>query len=292
MTDDRLSAIFAALADPTRRAILARLAEGDATVSELAEPFPISLPAISRHLKVLEQAGLISRSRSAQWRSSSLRVGGLQELIAWMEGNQAFWDARFDRLDAHLDRVMAEEADASAKAAAQAAPSASKTTAHPEGASMPTQASQELVMTRVFNAPRSLVYKAFTDPDQLAQWYPPTGFSVPRDSVEIDARVGGAQRLVMLSDNDPNFKAPVDATFTEVIENELLATTEEFVGVPGLQEPGKLNVRIEFHDEGNKTRVVLRQGPHTAAMMPMAKAGREDSFSKLDKILEAAQLHS
>ena len=73
--EDRLSVIFAALADPTRRAILARLAEGDATVTELAEPFSISLPAISRHLKVLEQAGLISRSRSAQWRSSSLKAG-------------------------------------------------------------------------------------------------------------------------------------------------------------------------------------------------------------------------
>lgn len=291
MTDDRLSAIFSALADPTRRAILARLAEGDATVSELAEPFPISLPAISRHLKVLEQAGLISRSRSAQWRSSSLRVGGLREVMAWMEGNQAFWDASFDRLDAHLDRVMAVEAEASAKAAAEAASSATKTTAHPEGAPMTTEAMQELVLTRVFNAPRPLVYKAFTDPDQLAQWYPPTGFSVPRDSMEVDARVGGAQRFVMLSDNDPNFKAPVDATFTEVIENELLATTEDFVGVPGIQEPGKVNVRIEFHDEGNKTRVVLRQGPHTEAMLPMAKAGREDSFSKLDKILEAAQQH-
>ena len=75
MATDRLSVIFAALADPTRRAILARLTEGDATVTELAEPFDISLPAISRHLKVLESAGLISRSRSAQWRSSSLEVG-------------------------------------------------------------------------------------------------------------------------------------------------------------------------------------------------------------------------
>ena len=79
MATDRLSTIFAALADPTRRAILARLADGDATVTELAEPFPISLPAISRHLKVLEQAGLISRSRSAQWRSSSLQPEPLRE---------------------------------------------------------------------------------------------------------------------------------------------------------------------------------------------------------------------
>jgi DNA-binding transcriptional ArsR family regulator len=106
---DRLSVIFAALADPTRRAILARLAEGDATVSELAEPFPISLPAISRHLKVLEQAGLISRSRSAQWRSSSLQAEPLREATAWMERYRRFWDENFTRLDTHLRRIQEGE---------------------------------------------------------------------------------------------------------------------------------------------------------------------------------------
>ncbi|MGW0434168.1 ArsR/SmtB family transcription factor [Micromonospora sp. NPDC003197] len=106
MASDRLSVIFAALADPTRRAILARLAEGDATVSELAEPFSISLPAISRHLKVLEQAGLITRSRTAQWRSSSLNAEPLQEATQWMERYRKFWDANFERLDAHLRRIM------------------------------------------------------------------------------------------------------------------------------------------------------------------------------------------
>jgi DNA-binding transcriptional ArsR family regulator len=108
VVEDRLSVIFAALADPTRRAILARLAEGDATVSELAEPFAISLPAISRHLKVLEHAGLITRSRSAQWRSSSLNPEPLREATAWMETYRRFWDANFDRLDAHLRRIQAQ----------------------------------------------------------------------------------------------------------------------------------------------------------------------------------------
>lgn len=109
MADDRLSVIFAALADPTRRAILARLAEGDATVMELAEPFPISLPAISRHLKVLEKAGLISRSRSAQWRSSRLEVEPLREAVDWMEHYRRFWDTNLDRLDAHLRRLTNSE---------------------------------------------------------------------------------------------------------------------------------------------------------------------------------------
>lgn len=106
---DRLSVIFAALADPTRRAILARLAEGDATVTELAEPFDISLPAISRHLKVLENAGLISRSRSAQWRSSRLEAAPLREATAWMERYRRFWDDNFTRLDAHLKRLQEDD---------------------------------------------------------------------------------------------------------------------------------------------------------------------------------------
>ncbi len=108
---DRLSVVFAALADPTRRAIIARLADGDATVTELAEPFPISLPAISRHLKVLERAGLISRSRSGQWRSSALEAAPLKEATDWMDRYRVFWDASFDRLDAHLRRVQADASD-------------------------------------------------------------------------------------------------------------------------------------------------------------------------------------
>src|SRR3712207_158204 len=98
MAPDVLSSKFAALADPTRRAILGRLAEGDATVKELAAPFEISLPAISRHLKVLEQAGLISRRREAQSRPTSLRIEGLDEANDWVESCRAVWEARVQRL--------------------------------------------------------------------------------------------------------------------------------------------------------------------------------------------------
>jgi DNA-binding transcriptional ArsR family regulator len=110
MADDRLSAIFGALADPTRRAILARLADGDATVTELTAPFPISMPAISRHLKVLQRAGLISRSRSGQHLSSTLDATALREAAEWMERYRRFWDASFDRLDVHLRRVQQQDA--------------------------------------------------------------------------------------------------------------------------------------------------------------------------------------
>src|SRR5215203_1361966 len=106
MSADQLSETFSALADPTRRAILARLAKGEATVNELAEPFDISLPAISRHLKVLERAGLISRGRSAQSRPSALRVAPLEEATGWMRETRETWEARMDRLDEHLKQIQ------------------------------------------------------------------------------------------------------------------------------------------------------------------------------------------
>src|SRR5919205_2943823 len=102
MAADALSLTFGALADPTRRAILTRLADGEATVGELAEPFAMSLPAISRHLKVLERAGLITRSREAQWRRSRLQAEPLDEAVEWMQSRKQTWEARMDRLEAHL----------------------------------------------------------------------------------------------------------------------------------------------------------------------------------------------
>jgi DNA-binding transcriptional ArsR family regulator len=99
---DELSGTFAALADPTRRAILGRLAQGEATVNELAEPFPVTLQAISRHLKVLEQAGLISRGRNGQLRPSRLQGAPLREAAAWLDGYRGFWAAGFDRMEERL----------------------------------------------------------------------------------------------------------------------------------------------------------------------------------------------
>jgi DNA-binding transcriptional ArsR family regulator len=101
-----LSETFAALGDPTRLAILERLSAGDATVKELAEPFSVSLPAISRHLKVLERAGLITRGRAAQSRPSSLRVEALDEAAAWLEARRELWEGRLDRLDDHVRKLQ------------------------------------------------------------------------------------------------------------------------------------------------------------------------------------------
>jgi DNA-binding transcriptional ArsR family regulator len=109
MATDTLSTTFAALADPTRRAILARLMAGEATVNELAEPFEISLPGVSKHLKVLEHAGLVERSREAQWRPCRLDAKPLAEATQWLEGYRRFWESSFQRLDALLEEMKVQE---------------------------------------------------------------------------------------------------------------------------------------------------------------------------------------
>jgi len=103
---DRLSTAFAALADPTRRAILARLASGEASVTELAEPFDMSLPAVSKHLKVLERAGLIARGREAQWRPCRLEAEPLKNVADWVDHYRRFWEQSFDRLDEYLRTIQ------------------------------------------------------------------------------------------------------------------------------------------------------------------------------------------
>jgi DNA-binding transcriptional ArsR family regulator len=108
---DELSATFAALADPTRRAILARLAEGEATVNTLAEPFDLKLPTVSKHLKVLQRAGLITQGRKAQWRPCRLETAPLKEVAHWVDRYRSMWDERFGRLDAYLAELQEKEKD-------------------------------------------------------------------------------------------------------------------------------------------------------------------------------------
>jgi DNA-binding transcriptional ArsR family regulator len=112
LTDERLDATFTALADPTRRAIVTRLARGDATVNELAEPFDLTLPGISKHLKVLERCGLISRSRHAQFRPCHLERAALDVAAEWIETYRRIWDERFDKLDTHLRDIQAGQQQA------------------------------------------------------------------------------------------------------------------------------------------------------------------------------------
>jgi len=109
VADDHLTATFAALADPTRRAILARLASGECSVTELAQPFDMSLPAVSKHLRVLERAGLIARGREAQWRPCRIDPAPIKEVAEWAERYRDIWEARFDRLDSYLQQLNTKE---------------------------------------------------------------------------------------------------------------------------------------------------------------------------------------
>jgi DNA-binding transcriptional ArsR family regulator len=111
MASDQLSSTFAALADPTRRAILARLASGEASVNEIAKPFKMTLPAVSKHLKVLSKAGLVKRSRTAQWRPVALRAAPLKEAMDWIDEYKKFWEQSFDRLDEYLKEIQTKRAE-------------------------------------------------------------------------------------------------------------------------------------------------------------------------------------
>ena len=148
-----------------------------------------------------------------------------------------------------------------------------------------SSATKEMVISRMFAAPRGRVFRAFTDPGQLAQWFGPVGYSVPADSVQIDLRVGGHQRFVMVNDNDPRERSAVDAEFVEIVEDELIVGVESWEGVPELQDPTNMHLRLEFHDEGGATRLVVRQGSYTDEVEAMAREGWNSSFTKLDDLL-------
>lgn len=145
---------------------------------------------------------------------------------------------------------------------------------------------QEVTITRTFDAPAELVYRAFVDPDQLCLWFGPEGFSVPCETVQIDARPGGFQRFIMISDDDPSVRSPVDATFSEVVENELLVGHQDVAGNPGHPGTARFRLRLEFHDGADgTTRLELRQGPFTEQMASDTETGWESSFVKLDSLL-------
>jgi uncharacterized protein YndB with AHSA1/START domain len=144
----------------------------------------------------------------------------------------------------------------------------------------------ELTISRIFDAPPELVYRAFVDADQLVQWFGPVGYSVPYESAESYAEVGGHQRLVMVSDADPADRSSMDTTFTEVVENELLVGHQDVEGIPGTTGTVRFHIRFEFHAEpGGKTRLELRQGPFPEPVGDDAVQGWESSFTRLDSLL-------
>lgn len=146
-------------------------------------------------------------------------------------------------------------------------------------------ATRELHLVRDFATPRERLYEAFTDPDLIAAWFGPVGFSVPRGSVDLDVREGGHQRFVMVNDEDPAWTSPVDATYTSVVPGRLLEGAEEFEGVPQLQAPTHMTARFAFEDAGDGARLEITQGPYTEQLLDLARQGWESSFTKLDALL-------
>lgn len=148
-----------------------------------------------------------------------------------------------------------------------------------------TDTTYEVVISRYFDAPPALVYRAFVDPDQLAQWFGPLTFHVPRETVEIDARPGGSYHMTMVNNDNPDWKSPVLSTFSEVVENQLLVGYEIAKGFPGIEDGTKLTLSLEFIPEGDGTRLELRQGPFPEQMREMSETGWNQSLWKLAGLL-------
>ena len=143
----------------------------------------------------------------------------------------------------------------------------------------------DVEIIRVVDAPPGRVYQAFTDPDQFAEWYGPIGFPVHRDTVELDARVGGRQRFTMVSDADPSMRTGFDGRFVEVVENELLSCSGAWDGIPGQAGAWPSSLQVEFHAENGKTRVVVREGPHPPGTADMGCQAWEMMLSKLGSLV-------
>ena len=236
--DQQLNITFGALADPTRRAIMSRLALGETSVMELAKPFNMTLPAISKHLKVLENANLISRGRVAQTRPCRLNPVPLKDAGGWIEEYRKFWEQSLNRLEVYLQQLQEKEKHHDRK----------KTT-------VAEKQSQSLVITRVFDAPPSLVFQAWTDPEHLKHWQgAPRGFHVTVE--KKDLRTGGSFRICMHSSEFGDKR--LQGRYKEVVPPERLVFTHCW-----LDERGKAGqetlVTILFRDCNGKTELTLTQ---------------------------------
>jgi uncharacterized protein YndB with AHSA1/START domain len=153
----------------------------------------------------------------------------------------------------------------------------------------PVSQGKEFSVSRVFDAPREVVYRAFVDPDQFCQWFGPAGFSVPYETMQTDAQVGGFQRFVLVSDADLSHRTPVDATLSEVVEDELLVAHADIGGIAG-GRTARITLRLEFLDQaGGRTRLELRQGPSHDEMCGDPEAVWDISFTRLDALLRSSR---
>lgn len=278
MSPDTLDSTFAALADPTRREILARLASGQASVKELAEPFEMTLPGVSKHLKVLERAGLISRGRVAQSRPCRLEAAPLKEAADWVGRYRRFWEQGFDRLDDYLRELQRGRARVANGGDPGAGP-----------------AGRELVVTRVLDAPRELVFEAWTQAERVKRWWGPKGFTTP--FCEIDPRPGGVFSRCMRSPEGRDFW--VTGVFREVVVPERLVFTDSFADgnvVPaadygsGPDVPVERLITVTFEEQhAGSTRVTVRHdGLGPGAERDLVRGGWASGLESLAEYLAEA----
>ncbi len=267
-----LNRTFAALADPTRRRILEHLAAGDRCVTDLARPYSMSLPAVSKHLRVLEKAGLIRRRRHGRVHQLKLEAAPMQQAQQWIEEYRRFWEESFDRLDEYLKELQTKEKKMTTKNNRKAAPDST---------------GQEFIITREFAAPRELVFKAWTNPEQLAQWWGPRGFTNPL--CEWDPRPGKKIHVVMRAPNGTNY--PMGGEFREIAAPERLVFT-----TGALDDAGKMLFEIlhtlTLVEQKGKTKLtlhsqVINATPGAEKYIGGFDAGMTQSLEKLAELLMA-----
>ncbi len=251
-----------ALAEPNRLNIVELLHDGPRSVGEIVEGLHLPQPQISKHLRVLCEAGLVEVQRDAQRRIYRLRAQPFQELNGWLASFHQVWDERFNRLDEYLQELQA--------------------TTRPEGGTLLTN--RELVITRTFDAPRELVFKAWTQPEQVARWWGPKDFTNP--VCELDLRPGGAINIHMRGPDGTLY--PMKGIFEEIIEPERLvmssSAVEDAEGQPQLETLST----ITFTEDNGKTKLTLQVVVVKAtSIAAQALAGMEEGWNQsLDRLAE------
>jgi uncharacterized protein YndB with AHSA1/START domain/DNA-binding transcriptional ArsR family regulator len=259
---DPLSLTFAALSDPTRRAILARLSRGEASVTQLVEPFEMSQPAISKHLKVLERAGLVVRGRDAQFRPCRIEAAPLKDVSDWVEHYRAIWEARLDWLGDYLQDLQKRRSAMNAR--------------NPADAEADTS-SGELTLNRTYDAPRSLVFAAWSSAEQIARWWGPNGFTAP--VCEVDFRPGGKLVILMRGHGMEHW---MRGSFDEIVDQERIVFT-----VDAGDEGGHLiHTVVTFAGQGGKTVLTIEQTiPKNPMMAKGQRQGWTEQLARLDGLL-------
>jgi uncharacterized protein YndB with AHSA1/START domain/DNA-binding transcriptional ArsR family regulator len=260
----RLDDVFAALAHPIRRAIIERLAEGECTVGELAEPHDVSLPAISQHLRALEEVGLLEQTHSGRVRRCTLKATPLSAAFSWIVQYRIFWE---DTLDEIAEKVEGRGV----------------TMTTTKARTNTTTGTGTVRLKRVFKAPRERVFNAFLDPDAFAKWIPPNGYTA--HVYKFDPKVGGAYRMSFssLDKKDTHF---FGGKFLEIKPNERLRYTDKFESDDPVMK-GEMKVTITFKDVPGGTEVrIVQEGLPKVIPIEGAMLGWSQSLENLARLVE------